>query len=148
MIAISFRDESPVGHLRTNDTHFYSVGCFRCHDGQHKRWTEASFPPICTCHTILGQGKAGASSTPQGARATFKHPLTSAVFGHHSRAVLPYGRIVVTDHGANLANPAELIAARLFPLYASGTCCLMRSSGINGRRAPERCAETLGKRAT
>ena len=49
----------------TNDTHFYSVGCFRCHDGQHKSVDGSVIPSDCdTCHTILrtGQGWERASS--------------------------------------------------------------------------------------
>ena len=61
----------------TNDTHFYSVGCFRCHDGQHKSVDGSVIPSDCgTCHTILGQGKAGSvqyATGPQG--LPFKHPV-------------------------------------------------------------------------
>ena len=47
--------------------HFYSTGCFRCHDGQHKSVDGSVIRSDCdTCHTILGQGKAGSSSSPQG----------------------------------------------------------------------------------
>ena len=61
----------------TNDTHFYSVGCFRCHDGQHKSVDGSLISSDCgTCHTILGQGKAGSvqyATGPQG--LPFKHPV-------------------------------------------------------------------------
>jgi len=60
-----------------NDTHFYSVGCFRCHDGQHKSVDGSVIPSDCgTCHTILGQGKAGSVQFATGPKGLpFKHPV-------------------------------------------------------------------------
>ena len=70
-------DEGPLGHIFTNDTHFYSAGCFRCHDGQHKSVDGSVIRSDCnTCHTILRQGKTGTvqfATGPQG--LTFKHPV-------------------------------------------------------------------------
>ena len=61
----------------TNDTHFYSVGCFRCHDGQHKSVDGSAIRSDCaTCHAIMQQGKAGSvqvAAGPQG--LTFAHPV-------------------------------------------------------------------------
>jgi hypothetical protein len=61
----------------TNDTHFYSVGCFRCHDGQHKSVDGSVIRSDCdTCHTILRQGKAGSEQFAAGAKGlTFDHPV-------------------------------------------------------------------------
>ena len=61
----------------TNDTHFYSVGCFRCHDGQHKSVDGSVIRSDCgTCHTILGQGKAGSVQFATGPKGlTFEHPV-------------------------------------------------------------------------
>ena len=61
----------------TNDTHFYSVGCFRCHDGQHKSVDGSVIRSDCdTCHTILRQGKAGSEQFATGAKGlTFDHPV-------------------------------------------------------------------------
>ncbi|MGP8244918.1 MAG: Ni/Fe-hydrogenase, b-type cytochrome subunit [Bryobacteraceae bacterium] len=61
----------------TDDTHFYSVGCFRCHDGQHKSVVGSVIRSDCdACHTIMRQGKAGSvqfAAGPQG--LTFAHPV-------------------------------------------------------------------------
>ena len=61
----------------TNDTHFYSVGCFRCHDGQHKSVDGSVIRSDCgTCHTILGQGKAGSVQFATGPKGlAFDHPV-------------------------------------------------------------------------
>ena len=61
----------------TNDTHFYSLGCFRCHDGRHKSVDGSVIPSDCgTCHTILGQGKAGSVQFATGPKGLpFKHPV-------------------------------------------------------------------------
>ncbi len=40
--------------------HFYSKGCFRCHDGQHKTADGRVISNACTvCHTILGETTDG-----------------------------------------------------------------------------------------
>jgi hypothetical protein len=61
----------------TNDTHFYSVGCFRCHDGQHKSVDGKVIRSDCgACHTILGQGKAGSVQFATGPKGlAFEHPI-------------------------------------------------------------------------
>ena len=61
----------------TNDTHFYSTGCFRCHDGQHKSVDGSAIRSDCdTCHQILRQGKAGSEQFAAGAAGlTFNHPV-------------------------------------------------------------------------
>lgn len=61
----------------TNDTHFYSVGCFRCHDGQHKSVDGSVIRSDCdACHTIVRQGAEGSlqfATGPQG--LGFAHPV-------------------------------------------------------------------------
>lgn len=61
----------------TNNVHFYSIGCFRCHDGQHKSIDGHVISKDCEqCHVILRQGKAGslqASVTPPW--LAFQHPV-------------------------------------------------------------------------
>jgi hypothetical protein len=61
----------------TNDTHFYSVGCFRCHDGQHKSVDGSVIRSDCdTCHRIVGQGKAGSVQFATEAKGlAFDHPV-------------------------------------------------------------------------
>jgi Ni/Fe-hydrogenase b-type cytochrome subunit len=61
----------------TNDTHFYSAGCFRCHDGQHKSVDGSVIFSDCgTCHTILGQGKTGSVQYATGPKGLpFTHPV-------------------------------------------------------------------------
>ena len=58
-----------------NIGHFYSQGCFRCHDGEHKSNTGKIIGNDCnTCHTILDQSAAllapAAGQTPN-----FRHPV-------------------------------------------------------------------------
>lgn len=61
----------------TDDTHFYSLGCSRCHDGQHKSMDGKVIPSGCnTCHEIRQQGKAGSLETAGGTEVlTFRHPV-------------------------------------------------------------------------
>jgi Ni/Fe-hydrogenase b-type cytochrome subunit len=61
----------------TNDTHFYSTGCFRCHDGQHKSVDGSLIRSDCdTCHTIVRQGKNGSMQSAAGLQGlTFTHPV-------------------------------------------------------------------------
>lgn len=61
----------------TNDTHFYSVGCSRCHDGQHKSVDGSVIRSDCgTCHAILRQGPPGKLQTAQGLEGLpFTHPM-------------------------------------------------------------------------
>jgi NapC/NirT cytochrome c family, N-terminal region len=60
-----------------NDDHFDSVGCFRCHDGQHKSVQGNAIPSDCdTCHRILRQGKAGSVQFAKGEKGLeFAHPI-------------------------------------------------------------------------
>ena len=53
--------------------HFYSPGCFRCHDGQHKSATGKVISKDCNlCHTVLSQKQ---ENIKPGTRVTaFKHP--------------------------------------------------------------------------
>lgn len=61
----------------TDDTHFYSIGCFRCHDGQHKSVDGSVIPSSCDeCHIILRQGKTGSLQTATGPEGLpFQHPV-------------------------------------------------------------------------
>lgn len=53
--------------------HFYSPGCFRCHDGKHRSAAGKVISKDCNlCHTVLGQKQ---ENIKPGARVTeFKHP--------------------------------------------------------------------------
>ena len=61
----------------TNDSHFGSVGCFRCHDGLHKSVHGTVIPSDCnTCHRIVRQGKAGSAQFAAGEKGLeFAHPI-------------------------------------------------------------------------
>ena len=56
-----------------NIGHFYSQGCFRCHDGEHKSSAGKVISNDCRiCHTVLDQI---ADVTPSAQPATFQHPV-------------------------------------------------------------------------
>jgi nitrate/TMAO reductase-like tetraheme cytochrome c subunit len=56
-----------------NIGHFYSQGCFRCHDGEHKSSSGKVISNDCRiCHTVLDQI---ADVTPGEQPATFQHPV-------------------------------------------------------------------------
>jgi len=61
----------------TNDTHFSSQGCFRCHDGQHKSVDGTVIRSDCdTCHTIVREGKAANAQFAPGPKGlAFAHPV-------------------------------------------------------------------------
>jgi hypothetical protein len=61
----------------TNDGHFTSPGCFRCHDGQHKSASGRVISSDCaTCHRILRQGPPGSLKFATGpAGLDFEHPI-------------------------------------------------------------------------
>lgn len=54
--------------------HFYSPGCFRCHDGKHKSASGRVISRDCNlCHEVLGQVQ---ENIPKGTRVTqFVHPV-------------------------------------------------------------------------
>ena len=56
-----------------NIGHFYSQGCFRCHDGEHKSSTGKVITNDCnSCHTVLDQiAEVTPDAQPQG----FRHPV-------------------------------------------------------------------------
>ena len=59
-----------------NIGHFYSQGCFRCHDGNHVSPDGKVIPKDCNvCHTIMAQTESGKQliQTAQGAK--FTHPV-------------------------------------------------------------------------
>ena len=56
-----------------NIGHFYTQGCFRCHDGEHKSSNGKIITNDCkACHTVLDQI---AAVTPDAEPATFQHPV-------------------------------------------------------------------------
>jgi nitrate/TMAO reductase-like tetraheme cytochrome c subunit len=58
-----------------NIGHFYSAGCFRCHDGQHVSADGKVIKKDCNiCHTVLGQEESGVSITAEQTQS-FKHPI-------------------------------------------------------------------------
>ena len=55
--------------------HYYSIGCFRCHDGQHVSADGKVVSKDCNqCHTLMTQTE-GATSIAANALPTFKHPV-------------------------------------------------------------------------
>ncbi|HKG22701.1 MAG TPA: hypothetical protein VKC34_12450, partial [Blastocatellia bacterium] len=58
-----------------NIGHFYSQGCFRCHDGQHVSSTGKVIRKDCNlCHTVLDQSEGGAQAVAPG--GAFQHPVS------------------------------------------------------------------------
>jgi nitrate/TMAO reductase-like tetraheme cytochrome c subunit len=57
-----------------NIGHFYSTGCFRCHDGQHVSTGGKVLPKDCdTCHTVLAQ--QGGTTRMVSSQGKFQHPV-------------------------------------------------------------------------
>jgi hypothetical protein len=57
-----------------NISHYYSQGCFRCHDGQHVSNTGKVIRNECNvCHTVLDQFEAGRPVALQDGK--FQHPV-------------------------------------------------------------------------
>ncbi len=55
--------------------HFYFIGCFRCHDGQHVSPEGKVIPKDCdTCHTVIAQEEGGVSRVPM-PKMEFQHPV-------------------------------------------------------------------------
>lgn len=58
-----------------NIGHYYSSGCFRCHDGQHVSSDGKVIRKDCViCHTVLGQ-QEGKAKLMGGNGTEFKHPV-------------------------------------------------------------------------
>ncbi|HVR39712.1 MAG TPA: NapC/NirT family cytochrome c [Thermoanaerobaculia bacterium] len=58
-----------------NIGHFYTQGCFRCHDDQHVSADGKRITKDCqACHTMLGQAEGGVVMT-DAPRADFQHPI-------------------------------------------------------------------------
>ena len=58
-----------------NIGHFYSTGCFRCHDDKHVTKSGQKITKECrVCHDILGQKEAGAVMI-ESPDANFQHPV-------------------------------------------------------------------------
>jgi len=58
-----------------NVGHFYSPGCFRCHDGQHVSADGKVVPKNCdTCHEMLGQDNGATMASAKGG-TPFQHPV-------------------------------------------------------------------------
>jgi hypothetical protein len=59
-----------------NIGHFYSPGCFRCHDGQHVSADGRVIPKACdTCHTVLAEVQSGAAFISHEQGIPFQHPV-------------------------------------------------------------------------
>jgi hypothetical protein len=58
-----------------NIGHFYSVGCFRCHDDQHVSKTGQAITKDCqACHSLVGQAQSGVVMV-EAPKADFQHPV-------------------------------------------------------------------------
>ena len=56
--------------------HFYTPGCFRCHDGQHVSSDGKVIPKDCnTCHTVQAQLESGIPLIGHEQGVPFKHPI-------------------------------------------------------------------------
>src|SRR5579864_4314070 len=54
--------------------HYYSSGCFRCHDGQHISADGRVISKDCNqCHTVLSEGEGTTAASP--APIAFQHPV-------------------------------------------------------------------------
>jgi nitrate/TMAO reductase-like tetraheme cytochrome c subunit len=59
-----------------NIGHFYTPGCFRCHDGQHVSADGKVIPKDCTtCHTVLAQLQSGMPLIRHEVGVPFEHPI-------------------------------------------------------------------------
>jgi len=59
-----------------NIGHFYSPGCFRCHDGQHVSSEGKVIPKDCTsCHTVIAELESGVPLLRQEPSIAFQHPV-------------------------------------------------------------------------
>jgi ribosomal protein S27E len=57
-----------------NVGHYYSIGCFRCHDGQHVSSSGKTIRSDCNiCHTVLDQSEAGKPVPIKD--GGFRHPI-------------------------------------------------------------------------
>ncbi len=60
----------------SNIGHFYSPGCFRCHDGQHVSADGKVISKDCNiCHTMLAQTESGKPLMATATGANFTHPV-------------------------------------------------------------------------
>ena len=58
-----------------NIGHFYSIGCFRCHDDQHVSKDGKKITKECSiCHDVLGQKEAGVMMV-EAPESEFVHPV-------------------------------------------------------------------------
>ena len=59
-----------------NIGHYYSAGCFRCHDDQHVSADGKVIPKNCdTCHTVLAELESGVPLIREEEGVSFKHPV-------------------------------------------------------------------------
>jgi hypothetical protein len=59
-----------------NIGHFYTPGCFRCHDGKHVNVAGLVIPNNCnTCHAVVSQAKAGGLLIQHEEGVPFDHPI-------------------------------------------------------------------------
>src|SRR4051812_624954 len=60
----------------SNIGHFYSAGCFRCHDGNHVSAEGKVISKDCNvCHTVLAQTESGKQLIATTSGAKFTHPV-------------------------------------------------------------------------
>ena len=60
----------------SNIGHFYSAGCFRCHDGNHVSADGKVIPKDCnSCHSVLAELESGQPVIGSAQGIAFKHPV-------------------------------------------------------------------------
>jgi len=59
-----------------NIGHFYSQGCFRCHDGNHVSAEGKTISKDCeACHSMMSEAESGKAVSGNTLSAAFKHPV-------------------------------------------------------------------------
>ena len=88
-----------------NIGHFYSQGCFRCHDGEHQSATGKIISNDCnTCHTILDQ--SASLAPPAGQDKNFRHPVALGDLAA-SQCVLCHKATGAFRHPVNLGDISQ-----------------------------------------
>ena len=92
-----------------NIGHYYSQGCFRCHDGQHVSKDGRTIRNDCNiCHTVLDQTDGGNPVAIE--NGSFKHPLALGDLGDRKCAACHTGGGAF-KHPVNLGNLSEFQCA-------------------------------------
>lgn len=81
-----------------NSGHMYFPGCFRCHDGKHKRADGKVISKDCNlCHTVIGQKQ---ENIPAGTQVTqFVHPVDIGTEIVKSNCTECHGVLPKEEHG-------------------------------------------------